>query len=95
VEQERLGRWLEESWVRELTCLLVLLLTWQVHSCDTIPAMKVALVKLGDRLGSDPEYFRKVYQYTFDFARNEGQRSLGQVFFYRSKDLLTQMTDTV
>ena len=41
--------------------------------------MKNALFKLRVRLGSDFEYFEKVYKYTFDFARNDGQRSLGEI----------------
>lgn len=47
---------------------------------DSIPAMKNALVKLRRNLASDFRYFRKVYLYTFDFARNEGQRSLCTFF---------------
>jgi len=40
--------------------------------------MKTALTRLRDQLRSDFEYFQKVYNHTFDFARSEGQRSLGQ-----------------
>lgn len=40
--------------------------------------MKAKLVELRDKLAEDPAYFRLVYGYTFDFARAEGQRSLGQ-----------------
>ncbi|KAF5366764.1 hypothetical protein D9758_006504 [Tetrapyrgos nigripes] len=69
LKSERLGEWNRKGWLEG----------WKSLGCDTIPAMKTALVRLGDRLGSDPEYFRKVYQHTFDFARNEGQRSLGEV----------------
>lgn len=39
--------------------------------------MANALPRLRDKLGSDPAYFKKVYNHTFDFARSEGQRSLG------------------
>src|SRR6266404_7228174 len=38
--------------------------------------MKGSLPRLRKKLGSDPEYFRRVYLYTFEFARAEGQRSL-------------------
>ena len=38
--------------------------------------MKAAIPRLRKKLGSDPEYFRRVYIYTFDFARSEGQRSV-------------------
>ena len=44
--------------------------------CDSIGAMKAALPKLKDKLANDRTYFRKVYLYTFDFARAEGQRIL-------------------
>ena len=38
--------------------------------------MRSALIRLRDKLGSDPAYFQRVYNYTFDFARVDGQRSL-------------------
>ena len=41
--------------------------------------MKTAVNNLRDQLGSDSAYFEKVYKYTFDFARNDGQRSLGEI----------------
>jgi predicted lipoprotein with Yx(FWY)xxD motif len=44
--------------------------------CDSMPTMKGAIGRLRDRLGSEPEYFQKVYNHTFDFARSPGQRSL-------------------
>jgi hypothetical protein len=39
--------------------------------------MKSAIPRLRKKLGADSEYFRRVYTYTFEFARSEGQRSLG------------------
>ena len=39
--------------------------------------MRQALPGLREKLGSDREYFSKVYSHTFNFSRNEGQRSLG------------------
>jgi DCN1-like protein 1/2 len=39
--------------------------------------MKTQIPRLRKKLGADPEYFRRVYLYTFEFARSEGQRSLG------------------
>jgi len=39
--------------------------------------MRNSLTPLRKKLGGDPDYFRKVYNYTFDIAREEGQRSLG------------------
>jgi DCN1-like protein 1/2 len=38
--------------------------------------MKPVLKTLSDKLASDSSYFHKVYNHTFDLARNEGQRSL-------------------
>lgn len=39
--------------------------------------MKTALTRLRTRLGTDTAYFTKVYNHTFEFARMEGQRSIG------------------
>ena len=39
--------------------------------------MASSLVRLRDKLGSDSEYFAQVYNYTFEFSRAPGQRSLG------------------
>lgn len=39
--------------------------------------MSSTLVRLRDKLGSDSEYFTQVYNYTFEFSRPPGQRSLG------------------
>ena len=50
-----------------------------IYRADSISEMKSALDRLKDQLGSDPIYFEKVYKFTFDFARNDGQRSLGEV----------------
>ncbi|TFK48210.1 hypothetical protein OE88DRAFT_1727886 [Heliocybe sulcata] len=38
--------------------------------------MKASLLRLRDKLGSDPHYFQQVYSHTFDFARPEGARVL-------------------
>ncbi|KDQ55983.1 hypothetical protein JAAARDRAFT_316589 [Jaapia argillacea MUCL 33604] len=38
--------------------------------------MKTSLIRLRDKLGSDPTYFGQVYAHTFDFGRGEGARSL-------------------
>lgn len=40
--------------------------------------MQAALARLREQLGTDSAYFAKVYTHTFDFARSEGQRSLGE-----------------
>lgn len=39
--------------------------------------MKTALTRLRTKLGQDVDYFHKVYIQTFDFAKVEGQRSIG------------------
>jgi len=44
---------------------------------DTVEAMKSALDKLRERTASDPVYFTKVYNHTFDYVRVPGARSLG------------------
>ena len=50
------------------------------NSVETFDGMKAAIPRLRKKLGADPEYFRRVYLYTFDFARSEGQRSLAIEF---------------
>jgi len=49
---------------------------WRSLNCDSIPSMRQASNNLRERLGTDSAYFLKVYNYTFDFAKSEGQRSL-------------------
>ena len=44
---------------------------------ESFEGMKTSIPRLRKKLGSDPDYFRRVYLYTFEFARSEGQRSLG------------------
>jgi DCN1-like protein 1/2 len=48
-------------------------------ACDSVESfegMKAAIPRLRKKLGADSEYFRRVYLYTLDFGRAEGQRSL-------------------
>ncbi|KAI0339122.1 DUF298-domain-containing protein [Trametopsis cervina] len=59
-----MGEWTRKGWVDG----------WKAIG---IPTMKTALLRLRDRLGSDAPYFQQVYNYTFEFARPTGQRSLG------------------
>ncbi|KZT00275.1 uncharacterized protein LAESUDRAFT_559923 [Laetiporus sulphureus 93-53] len=63
-----MGEWSRKGWVDG----------WKALGCDSISAMKSTLPRLRDKLGSDPEYFRRVYNFTFDFSRPAGQRSLGE-----------------
>jgi len=67
LKSPRVGQWNRQGWADG----------WKALGCDNIPAMKVALDKLRKKLQDDSAYFRKVYNHTFDFARSEGQRSLG------------------
>ncbi|KAF8624039.1 hypothetical protein AX15_006062 [Amanita polypyramis BW_CC] len=61
-----IGMWTKQGWVQG----------WKNIGCDTIEGMQSALDRLRGKLVSEPRYFEKVYNYTFDFARTEGQRSL-------------------
>ncbi|KAF9239449.1 defective in Cullin neddylation protein 1, partial [Melanogaster broomeanus] len=63
-----LGEWTKKGWVDG----------WKNLCCDTIDGMKSALTRLEAKISSDPSYFRTVYNYTFTFARSEGQRSLAK-----------------
>jgi hypothetical protein len=49
-------------------------------SADTIPAMTAVLPRLRTKLGSDPAYFQTVYNHTFEFAKQAGQRSISACF---------------
>ena len=48
------------------------------HRCYSQDMMRNSLAPLRTKLGREPDYFRKVYTYTFEIAREEGQRSLGK-----------------
>jgi len=49
---------------------------WKRLQCDSIPKIKAQLAQLNSKLSNDTEYFQAVYNYTFDFAKGEGQRSI-------------------
>ncbi|KAJ7726823.1 defective in Cullin neddylation protein 1 [Mycena maculata] len=67
LKSPRVGEWNRAGWLEG----------WKNIGCDSLPAMKSALVRLRTKLGQDAEYFQKVYNHTFEFARMEGQRSIG------------------
>ncbi|KAG6910367.1 hypothetical protein DXG01_011082 [Tephrocybe rancida] len=67
LKSPRVGEWTRQGWTDG----------WKALGVDSIAAMKAVLPKLKAKLSNDPAYFRKVYNHTFDFARSEGQRSLG------------------
>jgi DCN1-like protein 1/2 len=89
LQSPTLGKWTKKEWIDgwknigsgfpQFATRHFNLLTQKIlnHSCDTIDGMKSALTRLEAKIGSDPSYFRTVYNYTFTFARSEGQRSLG------------------
>ncbi|KAF7308027.1 Defective in cullin neddylation protein [Mycena kentingensis (nom. inval.)] len=68
LKSPRMGEWTRTGYVEG----------WKALGCDNLSAMKTALARLRTRLtsGSDPEYYKKVYNYTFEFAKTEGQRSI-------------------
>ncbi|KAL5520319.1 hypothetical protein ACEPAG_9533 [Sanghuangporus baumii] len=61
-----MGRWTRKGWIDG----------WRNLGQDTIEGMRKTLSILSQKLASDARYFQQVYNYTFDFARSEGQRSL-------------------
>lgn len=56
---------------------------WRSLGVDSIAGMKNVLPRLRRNLGCDFRYFKKVYLFTFDFARTDGQRSLGAHYYSR------------
>lgn len=80
------GQWTKPGWMegwKNIGCVYIFLLSLSIlliliYRADSISEMKSALDRLRDQLGSDSSYFEKVYKYTFDFARNDGQRSIGE-----------------
>ncbi|KAJ7613736.1 Cullin binding-domain-containing protein [Mycena polygramma] len=67
LKSPRMAQWSRAGWVEG----------WKSIGCDSLPGMKTALPRLRTKLGQDAAYFQKVYNYTFDFAKQEGQRSIG------------------
>ncbi|CAE6475757.1 unnamed protein product [Rhizoctonia solani] len=49
---------------------------WKKLGCDTMEQMKDKIATLRQKLSDDPDYFSKVYLYTFNFAKTEGARSI-------------------
>jgi len=61
------GEWTRTGWVDG----------WKKLDCDSVPRMKACVAQLAMKLANDTDYFRSVYNYTFDFAKTEaGQRSI-------------------
>jgi len=89
LKSPRMAIWTKQGWVegwKKLSCVQVIYLRQldrnfiSITSCDNLSSMRQALPGLREKLGSDREYFTKVYSHTFNFSRNEGQRSLGQFY---------------
>lgn len=86
LKSPRIGQWTKQGWTdgwkslryASPTSRSMSLLAIYHNRCDSIPAMKETLPRLRTRLANDPEYFQKVYIHTFNFARSDGQRSLGK-----------------
>lgn len=51
---------------------------WRSEKKDNIQAQKDYLTTLRNKLSSDPEYFKRVYAFCFDYAKETGQKSLGE-----------------
>ncbi|KAJ6465690.1 defective in Cullin neddylation protein 1 [Mycena sanguinolenta] len=66
LKSPRVGEWNRSGWLEG----------WKNIGCDALPAMKTALPRLRTKLGQDPAYFQKVYNHTFEFAKQQGQRSI-------------------
>ena len=49
---------------------------WKKLQCDSIPKIKAQLAQLNSKLANDTEYLQAVYNFTFDFAKSDGQRSI-------------------
>ncbi|KAI6113597.1 Cullin binding-domain-containing protein [Pisolithus croceorrhizus] len=64
LKSPHIGRWSKKGWVSG------------AEECDSLDSLRNALPRLRDKLASDPAYFVAVYNYTFQLAREEGQRSL-------------------
>ncbi|RXW18005.1 hypothetical protein EST38_g7844 [Candolleomyces aberdarensis] len=66
LKSPRIGEWNRQGWTEG----------WKNIGADSLPTMTAAASRLRKQLSSDPKYFAKVYAYTFEFAKSEGQRSL-------------------
>ncbi|KAI9189122.1 Scaffold-type E3 ligase [Blastocladiella emersonii ATCC 22665] len=49
---------------------------WSKLGADSLDKMKAAVAKLRSDFANDPAFFKNVYEYTFTFSREEGQKGL-------------------
>ncbi|CAE6511684.1 unnamed protein product [Rhizoctonia solani] len=66
LKSPRVGEWTKSGFVDG----------WKRLGCDSIDQMKATITTLRKKLSEDPDYFSRVYTYTFNFAKEEGARSI-------------------
>jgi len=66
LKSPRIGEWNRKGWMDG----------WKALGCDSISSMRDIVPKLRDKMSSDPAYYKKIYNYTFEFAKAQGQRSV-------------------
>ncbi|KAB5592265.1 DCN1-like protein 1 [Ceratobasidium theobromae] len=49
---------------------------WKRLGSDSIDSMKSSILKLREKLSKDPDYFNRIYAFTFIFAKPEGARTV-------------------
>ncbi|KIY68470.1 defective in Cullin neddylation protein 1 [Cylindrobasidium torrendii FP15055 ss-10] len=82
LKSKKMGSWERQPWIdgwKVLGCVTVSVASPRLitrHRCDSLEGIRSVLPRIRAKLHSDPAYFKKVYNHTFDFGRNEGQRSL-------------------
>ena len=83
-----MGAWARKGWtdgLKRLGCVLSAaspaaaraLTPRGCASVDSLAGLQGLLAQLRQKLARDPDYFTHVYNYTFEFSRPPGQRSLG------------------
>lgn len=68
-----------ENALQNCSCSITLFLS--VFRCDSIDRLRSRLSLIENEI-SDTHKFKEFYQFTFNFAKNPGQKNLGKVFAY-------------
>lgn len=55
---------------------------WRSVKKDTVAAQKEHLSSVRNQLTTNPDYFKKVYQFCFEYAKESGQKSLCKRIMY-------------